>query len=491
MKLPIPDDWNGEYFCTEIQWPKSPYWIAILLGLLEMPMRGYTWDERTGSILDVQEIGREIFNKNFPFVSCDGDTDDIVGDTGDTGNIVASIFADCGFTECDDMSCSVPYGALRWSENGVLQFLYCGVWYDVEGSPNSLGGNVPSDTVIPDPPPGDLASSTRCAKAWALARAVYAVVLKATDEADSADDPFAFYSDMQDAIPGVDLAFGDLVNMYFSTIVIELAGLQGETEDIGVLPWLASTYYELIVNDTNSGITKDEYEDCCKATENALSQWFPSDQLGFYVEQRRVYAHACKAIGAKDAEKITFYAQPVEGDSCEAAIIVVPPEYSGFVWWKNERVITLEYQGATFHASNLKAINAIGLNVWGASNANFQEVQWRELFGASTTVGEIEIHINRTYAAIEDYFPGENWSDTNPSAESNYQKPFFHGVTAPDTITYTQEHNSQQIIAKWNVPVDLSGGSLENRWKINPKDQIAVQQRLVCDFVIVYAGEQR
>lgn len=67
MKLPIPQDWDGTAWCRyAICWPSSEEWLAILRGFVTLPQRGRTWDERTGSILGVQEVGREITAQNLP-----------------------------------------------------------------------------------------------------------------------------------------------------------------------------------------------------------------------------------------------------------------------------------------------------------------------------------------------------------------------------------------------------------------------------------------
>lgn len=68
MKLPIPADWDGESWCRwAICWPDSEDWEAILRGFVTLPQRGWTWDERTGSILAVQATGQEIAAVNLPF----------------------------------------------------------------------------------------------------------------------------------------------------------------------------------------------------------------------------------------------------------------------------------------------------------------------------------------------------------------------------------------------------------------------------------------
>lgn len=75
MKLPIPQDWDGETWCRwSICWPQSEGWEGILRGFITLPQRGWTWDERIGSILAVQETGRQITAENIPlngvFMAC-------------------------------------------------------------------------------------------------------------------------------------------------------------------------------------------------------------------------------------------------------------------------------------------------------------------------------------------------------------------------------------------------------------------------------------
>ena len=83
-KLPIPDDWNGDdWKCVQIDWPDSSRWFAILNGLMSQAARGRLWDERTGTITDVQEVGREIWYRNTPFRSCEDEPEDGDNDTRD------------------------------------------------------------------------------------------------------------------------------------------------------------------------------------------------------------------------------------------------------------------------------------------------------------------------------------------------------------------------------------------------------------------------
>ena len=70
-RYPIPTDWDGnDWACVIIEWPNSPQFLGILRGLITTPLRGWFWDEKTGSIIDAQIIGREIEERN-PVSSCD------------------------------------------------------------------------------------------------------------------------------------------------------------------------------------------------------------------------------------------------------------------------------------------------------------------------------------------------------------------------------------------------------------------------------------
>lgn len=64
MRLPIPDDWEGEYCRYAVCWPNSPKWKAVLRGLITQAARGWSWDERTGNIKATQAIIVETLDMN-------------------------------------------------------------------------------------------------------------------------------------------------------------------------------------------------------------------------------------------------------------------------------------------------------------------------------------------------------------------------------------------------------------------------------------------
>jgi hypothetical protein len=169
----IPDDWDQEsWFCLQIQWPYSQKWIAVLMGLLTMPMQGRFWDRRTGTIVDAQAVGYEIFDRNVPFTGCEGETPPEPSN-GNGGGAVTRPYggggAVCCCMEDYDMGCCITKLTI---EDGVLI-----AWYG-ECCPVEIGYVT---DIIPDVPDGDTQfppeeePPNNCRKAAAAAALVMAV----------------------------------------------------------------------------------------------------------------------------------------------------------------------------------------------------------------------------------------------------------------------------------------------------------------------------
>jgi hypothetical protein len=73
MPYIIPQDWDGTWACFQIQWPDSPYWRAIMRGMLSDMARGRLWDETTGQVRNAQAIGVQIRERNLNLPECEGD----------------------------------------------------------------------------------------------------------------------------------------------------------------------------------------------------------------------------------------------------------------------------------------------------------------------------------------------------------------------------------------------------------------------------------
>lgn len=166
MKIPIPDDWDRqEWLCVEIQWPASPQYVAILFGLLTELTRGRFWEESTGSVRAAQEIGWWIHDKNFPLSYCN----DVAPPIPDSEILFTFVDGD-GEGECAVSGCSIPYGKLRVDERGMLQYQYCGVWYDVENWNAAAVGGQPAAPDTEDITPEAPVSGIACQKAAWIAQ---------------------------------------------------------------------------------------------------------------------------------------------------------------------------------------------------------------------------------------------------------------------------------------------------------------------------------
>lgn len=181
MKLPIPDDWNGEdWSCFQIQWPNSRQYNAILAGFLSFLTRGRVWDEKTGSIRDVQEIGWQIVNKNWKLPTCDS-TDQPIEPPSPGEYPCWRAYEDMDTEDCI-MGCYVEDVRCL---NGKFQVKRCGEWEDVESCNQDGWLTEPSDESIAEPENPVQAENWRCSKATTIAHAIFLVASRAIDNINS------------------------------------------------------------------------------------------------------------------------------------------------------------------------------------------------------------------------------------------------------------------------------------------------------------------
>ena len=185
MRVPIPQDWNGEdWACYQVHWPASDAWTALLLGFLSYPMRGRYWDERTGSIRDIQQVGFEIWARSSDLLPCALCPD-----------------PDSGCSECDQASCSRSGqgGAILVDEDenmgqvvtdiqivgGKIRVFYgpC-CFHDLEGIDLSVGTEDEVDSPYAPAEGEDTNTYSACAKAWAVVDAIEAMMSAAYDVVD-------------------------------------------------------------------------------------------------------------------------------------------------------------------------------------------------------------------------------------------------------------------------------------------------------------------
>lgn len=203
MKVIIPSDWDGEtWTCVQIQWPYSVEWLAVLNGLLSQAMRGRLWDEKTGSVVDVQEIGKEIWARNKPFVICqdcdDGEqeptviylSDGSMGDDDEMGQVVTEIKAIPG-------GIRVYYGHCCYED-----FLCCDI---------APTGD-PGDDWSLDDPGDETQVFYPCGKVSSLIDALDAMMVTGLQYYTS---PVEFVGKVKDAVPAVDMTTSYLYLLLF------------------------------------------------------------------------------------------------------------------------------------------------------------------------------------------------------------------------------------------------------------------------------------
>jgi hypothetical protein len=144
MKLPIPDDWDGEsWHCVQIRWPDSEGYNGLLRGFLSQMTRGRFWDENSGVIKDAQAVGWQVFDENWPFIVC-GQQDNN-GNGSDSGGDSQPSGGGCGCIGEWDMPC-IDISSLLKIENGKLWVRNgCCEWVEV-GDISSAQGATPTDS---------------------------------------------------------------------------------------------------------------------------------------------------------------------------------------------------------------------------------------------------------------------------------------------------------------------------------------------------------
>lgn len=471
-RLPIPDDWNGEFECVQIQWPSSPKWMALLAGFIISPSRGWYWDERTGSVKGAQQIGFQIDALNIPFVSCGGDAVQI--DKEYITRYVESAESDFLMSLC-----GVNPKAFK-IENGSLWVKdFCGDWVEIGALTNDV---IPTDDPVVYPPEIDGGGYSACGKATAVMELVNQVVSSVYDEADNSF--WTWWSHVKSDCPGIGLDAKWIVVACQGAQDLALASLADPTYRPD--PFDTSTWQSV-----KCALARD-FSDALPETLNGndirskLQSYFASE-WGFDILVNAMFVDALRGINRETFEEFALMGAGYDEGDCDC------PEtfnYSGAVTWENARTITVESQGATLHLSERIDLRVMEHTIQGGVNENYQEVHWDEKFVATGTIQELQIEFPLMSAAITGFYPAYNWADDNPTPSSNYMQTHVASPT-PDSVEYYPQPNKQVVICKWNTPVNLDAYALQYQVKINPKDQDPTRQVWVFRAEIVYAGDLR
>lgn len=215
MQIPIPDDWGGaDWTCYNIAWPDSVLWQGLLVGFISQATRGRFWDEKSGSIAAIQSVGREIFERNYPFVDC-------AGDAADNGLIRVEDCPTCGggmlIMESEEMGQVVTEVRI---EGGKLYVEYGPCCVKEFGLTMNAVTPLVEDEVAADNWP-DQQEFSGCGKAGAMIDAIWLVGNECYDEIDNF--PWQWVGHVKDDVPGMELSSGYIVMSVLDAQILALA----------------------------------------------------------------------------------------------------------------------------------------------------------------------------------------------------------------------------------------------------------------------------
>lgn len=252
MKIPIPNDWEGEdwqSYC--IQWPNSESWLAIFRGFLSTPLRGRFWDERTGSIKSAQDIGWDIWLRNENAPGCNEDCPDCPDcpepEPGTTGGAIIESEEDMGQVVTD----------VQITSDGKLRVFFGPCCYkDLVGIVTGGGGGVIVDDPIIDNP-YESGPYYACGKADAVLALVWAVGEGVWAAKDSAN-PLTWVGTIRTYAPGFDISTSLAVAAIVQAVAIDVT--YGDSEVFDEYLWdLVKCVTAQALPSDETGFTNDDF----------------------------------------------------------------------------------------------------------------------------------------------------------------------------------------------------------------------------------------
>ena len=230
------------------------------MGFLSQPSHGYFWDERTGVVTGVQVIGREIWDRNAPLVSC-SDSEGMEPDPQLVEQIIYVMSENSQGDSC--MSC-----CLKWVD-GVLYYLYCGEWTPVPGNgPNVATVGIEDGFDDGNTSTGEPPEYSACGKAGLLADLLFTVANSMWSRIDNFD-VWNHVKEVQSDAWGYDLVDKWILAGIGQMLAMEL----GEIEPFEILEYTPTSLFSsgqkeamrimlssLVTGADASGIKQELYE---------------------------------------------------------------------------------------------------------------------------------------------------------------------------------------------------------------------------------------
>jgi len=361
MKIPIPDDWDGqEWACIKIRWPNSVKWLGLLSGFLTTPKKGRLWDENTGSIADVQAIGWEILSRNFPFVACaaaNGETPPpTIVDPAGLGGAMECIDWEDFVMPCLDISrlIKIENGKL-WAKND------CCEWVEI-GPIAGIEADISEDIDIPEIDGGGYSA---CGKAGAVMDMVYGVISSIWDEVGNI--ALQWWGHVKADNPGVGMdAKWIVVACYGAVDIVAADNALGEAYDPD--PFDATTWQS--VKCALARQFSDTLPEPMGGNEirSALQTLFASE-WGTDLLVNAMFVDALRGINRESFENAVTLGAGDDVDDCDCPGIIIP--YEGGVRWTGA---VLAATNPTWLSNVYTENNGKILNVtWTAPSGNYRE----------------------------------------------------------------------------------------------------------------------
>lgn len=427
-KLPIPQDWDGETWeCVQIQWPRSTMWLAVLVGLITTPGRGRLWDERTGTITEVQDIASKIAEKNLPVMPCAGCDETPETITLPPEIVYIGVSGGDGLGIEDDMSwvCGVNPSAFKIVDGVLSVKNFCGDWVEIGEVGTGPGDVVDPVDLYPGSEPDPEGDYYACGKVASLQTYLLAL----------SDAFWASYADVETveattraAVPMATLSRARIYQIAGNMVILDNLGMNDEMFNLADVNQLARCQAVEDVEDTAEG-TGDERGVIVEAMASAYynevgimtkSQWF-------------AYWHSmAECIGDQDCRLImTMGATNADAD-CDCPTIV--------------EASTIYFDG-THSAGNWANTSLVSYEVLNGGRrvkitVNATLGDWREFSGLECYLAGHQVGDNirvRYYPAtpslqfLTAQWQTYTWATLSP--EADWYNPAFGGPTNNGPIT--------------------------------------------------------
>ncbi len=435
MKLPIPDDWNGtDWRCVEIWWPNSVKWLGVLLGMLSFLTRGRIWDERTGTVTDAQNVGWQIWDKNYPLTPCQE-----CPPNAQNGLSEAPCGGGLTVMEDEDMGQVVTDVTV---ENGKLT-----VWFGPCCSKTledflsgQTGQDIGDDPLNPTGDPNYVYSA--CGKANAIVDIVFSIVAAAWDEIDTLPFFPLIIPHIEGAV-GYDLDNNHLIDLMSNVVATSLAGFeaadfQDATSKQRILCRLVSMF-----QDTPNGIPDS-------ATFEAVKAVFVSEVESVWEFTAGVmFSSAVMALGRVDMDTVAKLGAADDTTNCDC------PETTEEVFanlglsedWRY--VYDFRASQHSFTLTDPHTVWTAGLGLWATNLVTGHRAD----IEATLDFDNVNNGSTLTLVGIVVQTIGDDEYDTNPDTGTNITAPITLADMVPITGNAPANEGTYQIVKPCTVPL--------------------------------------